>query len=176
MMRRLACLGVRWSRALCIAAIALAATIATACVHKPTLQLDHAQVSNVGLYGVGLDVVVQVNNTNSFDVMVRDVNANVSINNKYALAPIRMNPNRWLPSDQTTLIAVPVIIPWQVLPMLLAETIGQPTLSYRVRGTADVTATKLLQIQRNDEPIDEEGTIPRAVVVSAARVRIPGAY
>lgn len=166
----------RWSPLACLLVSALTATSAVSCVHKPTVELDHAQVSNVGLYGVGIDVIVRVNNTNSFDVMAREINANVSINNKYALAPIRMSPNRWLNSDQTTLVAVPVIIPWTVLPALLAETIGQPTLSYRVRGTADVTATKLLQVQRNDYPIDEEGTIPRSVIVSAARVRIPTAY
>jgi LEA14-like dessication related protein len=168
------------ARSACYRALPLSAAIAiassSACVHKPTVELDRAQVSNVGLYGVGMDVVVRINNTNSFDVMVREVQASVSINNKYALAPIRMSPNRWLPSDQNTLIAVPVVIPWTVIPGLLAETVGRDTLSYRVKGTADVTATKLLQVQRNDEPIDEEGTIPRAVVVSAARVRIPGAY
>jgi LEA14-like dessication related protein len=146
------------------------------CVHKPTVQLDRAQVSNVSLYGVGLDVLVRVNNTNSFDVMVRDVNAQVTINNKYSLAPMRLSPNQWLASDKTTLVAVPVVIPWTVVPGLLAETIGRDTLTYRVTGTADVTATKLLQVQRNNHPLNEEGKLSRAALLSAARTRFPAAY
>ena len=159
------------SVALCLSATALAG-----CVKKPTVQLDHAQIANVGLVGVSMNVVVKVNNTNSFDVMVREVNAQVTINNRYTLAPIVTAPNIWLASDKATLVSLPMVIPWTVVPGLLSETLGKESISYRVQGTADVTATKLLQIQKNNHPINEEGKVSRAALLSAARVRIPTLY
>jgi LEA14-like dessication related protein len=159
-----------------LVAIALFAVALTGCVKKPTVQLDSAQIAGVGLVGVSMNIVVKVNNTNSFDVMVREVNAQVTINNRYTLSPIVMAPNVWLASDKTTLVTLPLVIPWTVVPGLLSETLGKETISYRVQGTADVTATKLLQIQKNNHPINEEGTVSRAALLSAARVRMPMLY
>ena len=160
-----------------LAVLGLTALLATApaCVHKPTLELHSAQINGIGLAGVAMNVVVKVNNTNSFDVQVRDVNVQVVVAG-YALAPIQYSPNRWLGADQTTMVDVPVMIPWATVPALLTQTIGSEKLKYRVKGTADVTATRLLQVQRNNYGIDEEGEIPRATVVAAARVKFPGIY
>jgi hypothetical protein len=155
-----------------LACAALAST-QTACVSKPTLQLHHAQTSGVGPGGVNVDVYMLVNNDNSFDVQVRDFRGNVTLAGKYTFGPINWNPNQWLPSKQTTTVRVPVTIPWPVVPMILTETAGSDTVAYRVVGSADVTASRLIGIQRNDEPIDETGTMPRSMILNAARTMWP---
>jgi LEA14-like dessication related protein len=159
-----------------VAAVSLFALALAGCVKKPTVQLDSAQIAGVGLVGVSMNVVVRVNNTNSFDVMVREINAQMTINNRYTLSPIVTSPNVWLASDKTTLVSLPMVIPWTVVPGLLSETLGKDTISYHVQGTADVTATRLLQVQKNNHPINEDGTVSRAAILAAARVRLPMAY
>ena len=154
--------------------MALASTlVAVGCATKPTLALHHAEISGINLQGVAVNVVVQVNNKNSFDVMVRNVNANVTMSDKYPLAPIAYNPNQWLPSKQSTLMPVPVTIPWQMVIPLLAETLGSDSIKYSVKGTADVTATRLVGIQINNEKLEESGSIPRNMVLAAARTTYP---
>lgn len=160
---------------LAVAGLATAIAVGTGCVHKPTLELHSAQINGIGLAGVGMNVVVRVNNTNSFDVQVRDVNVQVTVAG-FLLPPIQYSPNRWLGSDQTTLVDVPVVIPWAMVPGLLTQTLGKDKLKYHVKGTADVTATRLLAVQRNNYPIEEDGEVPRATLVAAARLKLPYVY
>lgn len=160
---------------LAVAGLATAIAVGAGCVHKPTLELHSAQINGIGLSGVGMNLVVRVNNTNSFDVQVRDVNVQVTVAG-LVLPQIQYSPNRWLGSDQTTLVDVPVVIPWAMVPGLLTATVGREKLAYHVKGTADVTATRLLNVQRNNYPIDEDGEVPRATLVAAARLKLPYVY
>lgn len=138
------------------------------CVSKPVISLHHAEVRDASLGGIGLEVVLKVDNPNTYDVEVRSVHAQVTIAGKYALEPIDVTPNQWLGSNSTTLVRVPLSIPWTMLPVLVTETLGSSEVKYHVTGTADVTAVRALKIEKNDYPIDEDGTLPRQVFVSAS--------
>ena len=67
-----------------------------------------------------------------------------------------------------------LLAPWDALFYILAQTIGSQTIAYHFRGTADVTAVRMLGIQRNDYPVDEGGTISRMALASTAATMIPG--
>jgi len=69
------------------------------------------------------------------------------------------------PSRATTLVTVPVAIPWTIAPALVAETLGTPEVKYRIKGSADVTATCTFGIEKNNYPLDEEGALSRQVFV-----------
>ncbi len=157
-------LGSAFAAALCAGALGPLA----GCVSKPVVSLHHAEVRGASLTGVGLEVFLKIDNPNAYDVEVRNVHAQVTIAGKYALAPIDVTPNAWLGSNSTTLVSVPLAIPWTLLPVLIAETLGSPEVKYHVTGTADVTAVRALKIEKNDYPIDEDGTLPRSVFVSAS--------
>jgi len=101
------------------------------------------------------------------------VHCNVTFGRGYTLGPMDFALNQWLPSNQTTLIAVPVSIPWQMLPALASETAGAYAIPYHVKGVADVTATRALGIERDNYPVDEGGAIPRQMVLDTARSVIP---
>ncbi|MFO0659688.1 MAG: hypothetical protein U0165_07650 [Polyangiaceae bacterium] len=162
-------------RTLVVATSLVLGLMATGCVTTPTLALHHAEVSGVGMAGVNVNVIVQVNNKNSFDVMVRNLNANITIADKYPLFPVAFNPNQWLGSKSSSLMSVPVTIPWPMMPGLLAETLGSENIKFHIKGTADVSATRALEIQRNNESIDQDGKISRAMILTAARNSMPGA-
>ena len=117
-----------------------------------------------------VDTTVRVNNRNGIDVTVRGLNANVSIAGQ-PIAPIAMGMNQLLPKNQETLLVFPVKVPGQTVLGILQATVGRDKLPYKVVGRADVTA---LGIDKNNEPFEEEGTIPRSKVLDAARGMFPG--
>jgi len=154
-------------------ALALTPAFAPGCVSKPKMQLHHAEVRTASPMGIGLEVFLKVNNQNSFDVQVRNVRVQTVMQGRWGLPPVAYSPNQWLPADGTTIVACPVVIPWALVGPLLAETVASPTISYRVRGEADVTAIRSVGIRSDNYPVDEEGTIPRIAVLQTARSMYP---
>lgn len=155
----------RWLTSACILVVLLASS---GCVSKPVVELHSARLAAASPRGVGFDVFLKVNNDNAFDVQVRNVNVNVVIAKRFALPAVQFCPNVWLPADKSTLVRVPMVLPWTMVPPLLAATVGSKMIPYRARGTADVTAVRMLGIQRNDYPVDEEGELSRGALVVAA--------
>lgn len=151
-----------------LAAGAVLAALGTGCVKVPVLQLHSARINGVSTTGVILAVTMRVNNENSFDVRVRNVRANVTIQSRYTLPYLQYNPDTWLGSDASTFVPAPMTIPWVMVKPLLATSIGSSNVSYTLNGIADVTATRLLQIQANDYGINAAGFFSRADLFLAA--------
>jgi hypothetical protein len=143
------------------------------CVSKPTMELHHAEVRTASPAGIGMDVYLKVHNDNSFDVQVRNVRVQTTMQGRWTLPGVAYSPNQWLPAGKTTIVAAPVLIPWPMVAPLLAETAASPTIEYRVRGNADVTAIRSVGIKSDNYPVDETGTIPRIAVLQAARTTMP---
>ncbi|HNS97486.1 MAG TPA: hypothetical protein PLJ27_03935 [Polyangiaceae bacterium] len=146
---------------------------AVSCAKKPTLQLHHAQISHVSPMGVVANVVVKVNNSNSFDIQVRNMYAQTTLAGHFQLPPINIQPNIWLPAKETTYVTTPVTIPWTMIPGVMMTTLGNEYISYQVQGYADVTATRSLGVKVNNEPLNEQGLIPREMMLQAARPTLP---
>jgi hypothetical protein len=156
-----------WKRAAGAALVAFCLGSA-GCVSKPTVMLDHAEVRAASFTGVGLEVFLKIHNGNAYDVEVRNVHAEVTIAGKFRLDPIDVQPNKWLPSGETTVVSVPLAISWAIVPALVGETLGSPEVKYHVTGSADVTATRTFGIEKNNYPVDEDGTLPRQVFLEAS--------
>ena len=152
----------------CVSALALAG-----CVSKPQMKLNHAEISSAGPAGIGMDVYLTVTNDNSFDVQVRNVRVQTTLQGRWTLPPMSYSPNQWLPANGTTIVRAPVIIPWPLVAPLLAETAMSPTISYHVTGAADVTAIRSIGIKSDNYPVDETRMIPRVAVLQAARTMFP---
>lgn len=148
-------------RRLLLAACA-AAALATATGCTPVVSLHHTEVRGLSSSGLALVAVMEVENENAFDVEVRGVRADVTIAGRYRLEPIDVQPHKWIPADGKVKVAVPVTVPWSIVPGLLAETVSASHVPYRVHGTADVTASRSLRVKRSHYPIDQEGEIPRS--------------
>jgi hypothetical protein len=148
------------------------ASSSAGCAEKPTLRLHHAEIRSASLRGIGLDVYMTVNNPNSFDIEIRNVRTTVTFADKYALPEIVYSPNQWLPSGESTLVRVPVVIPFMLVPNLVNETTSSLVLHYSVRGSADVTAVRALGVEKDNFPIDESGSIPRQDLLAAAGISL----
>lgn len=151
-----------------LAFVACFSLLSAGCATKPHLEIHHAEIRSASLLGVGLEVVLSVENPNSFDLAVRNVNVTVTFADRYDLPAIVYSPNQWLPAGKKTLVPVPVTIPFTLLPDLASTSANATALEYRVVGSVDVTATSSLQVERDNYPIDEKGSIRREDVLRAA--------
>lgn len=141
--------------------------LAPGCAKTPTLTLHHAEFRSASLVGLGLAVVLSVENPNSFDLAVRNVRATVKFADRYEL-PITYSPNQWLPAGEKTLVPVPFTIPYALIPDLINTSKHLQVLNYSVVGSVDVTATSSLEVEKDNYPIDEKGSIQRADLLRAA--------
>ncbi len=150
------------------------AIVLAACATTPTVELKRVAIQGIAFAppAIMLSAVINVNNKNGFDVMVRNVDATVTLNDHYTLPPIDLNPNVWLAANATTQLQIPVSIPLLMIPGLLTETVSSSSIKLHMKGTADVTATRLLGLQRNNEPIDQDTTIPRQSLLAALPVGV----
>jgi hypothetical protein len=145
----------------------VAVSVGAGCVSKPTMHLNHAEISGFQVMtippSVIMMVVVDVYNPNSYDVAVRAMRGQVVMAEKYSV-PLDFRPagdGLWLPADKTTQVRTPIAIPVDLALALLAESAASPTISYRLIGKADVTATRTFQIEKDDYSVDERGVVTR---------------
>ena len=144
-----------------------------ACVHVPEVTLDHAELNGVQMAAVfppriaiSLTVVVNVTNTNSFDIAIRGMRGQAIMADKYPL-PIMYQappPGIWLRAGQTTPMRLPVDMPVELAIAMLREALGAPVIPYHVVGVVDVTGTTALKIARDNYPVDLHGTMTRQQV------------
>jgi hypothetical protein len=149
------------------------ALAATGCSHKPTMRLNHAEISGVQLatfppgLGVAMKVVVDVNNPNSFDLAIRALRGQVVMAERYTF-PLQFPAppdGVWLPAGQTTPISVTVTMPAEQAIAIVQESMSAAEIPYRFSGRADVTATRTFQIAKDDYSIEETGTVPRQKIL-----------
>jgi hypothetical protein len=150
-----------------VLAIACVAPASSACVSQPAVTLKTAMLRGPTPAGVAFDAVLAVENDNAFDIQIRAVRANVTVEGVRGVVPVNVAPNAWLASGRTTLVAVPVVIPWGMLPGVAGATLFGPDLKYTVKGFADVTGTRAFEIERDDYEFEDQGKLPRAFVFQA---------
>lgn len=157
-----------------LALAALTAIAGAACVSKPTMQLDHAEITGIRIafppsLGILMTIVVNVHNPNSYDVAVRAVRGQVVLAGRYQL-PVDFRADGdgvWLPSDRTTQVRVPVSVPVDLGLQLLRETLTSPVIPYRFSGRADVTATRTFRLEADDYSVDDHGVVARNQIETA---------
>lgn len=139
------------------------------CVHKPTMHLDHAEISGMQLatmppsIGIVMIVVLDVYNPNSYDVAVRAVRGQTVFAGQFPLPVMYQAPpdGVWMPAGQTTQVRVPVTVPVQLAFALVQQGMAMQTIPYHFSGSADVTATRTFELEKDNYAVDEDGTITR---------------
>ena len=157
--------------------LALLALLTAACVHKPTVELDHAEISGVRVafppsVSIQLTVYLSVHNPNSYDVAIRAVRGQVLLAYHYTL-PVDLRANGdgiWLGASSTTSVPVPVTIPGDLALALLRETLTTPAIAYEFVGRADVTASRTLQLEKDDYSVSEAGSVSREQLERSIRI------
>jgi hypothetical protein len=164
--------------------LALVAVAGVGCVSKPTMHLNHCEITGVQLatlppaFGVLMTVVVDVYNPNGYDVAVRAMRGQTVMANRYPLPVDYRAPadGVWLPAKATTSVRVPVVIPIDLALQLVREGFQSPTIPYRFTGTADVTATRTFQLEKDNYAVDESGSISQQQMLAVIPASLLGPH
>jgi len=161
----------RFARAAGVLAFVAAALTALGCgcVSKPTMHLNHAEISGVQLatlppsIDVQMTIVLDVYNPNGYDVAVRAVRGQTVMAGRYPINVDYRAPGDglWLPAKQTTSVRVPVSVPIPLAFQLVQESLMSPVIPYHFKGNADVTASHTFQIEKDNYGVDEDGAVTR---------------
>lgn len=149
---------------------------ATACASKPTMKLNHAEISGMRIafppsIGIVMTAVVDVYNPNGYDVAVRAMRGQIVMADKY-IVPLDFRASGdgvWLGSEATTQMRVPVNIPVPMALAMIGEAFAAVTIPFRITGSADVTASRTFKIEKDNYSVNEIGSISRQQIEAALR-------
>lgn len=148
------------------AATLLAATLSLAACARPQpprLTPRAASVTGVDASGIRLRVQLDARNPNEIDVTVQRIDVDVTLGGQ-ALGRSSMSDQVRLVARRDVPLNVDVSAGWRDLPGLLAATILNENVPYRLDGTARVGGARL----NVDVPFHLESTIPRRLLIDAA--------
>ena len=152
-------------RAFLFVVLAALAAFGSGCT--PSVQLKSAVLQGGSYQGARFDAVMTFENPNSFDIQIKTVRANVRVDGIPQPIPVHFEPNVWLPAGKTVNIAVPVTIPWAIIPPLAIKTLMSDEVPFRIVGRADVVATRAFKIDNDNYAFNEEGTVPKRMFLQA---------
>jgi hypothetical protein len=156
-------------------ALVLLVTGASGCVRKPTMHLNHAEISGVSLQtlppslDVVMTVVLDVTNPNGYDVAIRAVRGRTLMAGRYPVTVDFHAPGEgvWLPAGQMTPVRVPMTVPVPLALQIVQESLASPSpvIPYHFEGRADVTATSSIKWEKDDYEVSEDGTVTREQIM-----------
>ena len=147
------------------------ASLALGCARPepPRITPRSADVTGVTAQGLGLRVHCVVRNTNRFDLTVQRVSVRLTLAGR-DLGVTELPSTLRLPTNTDVPMDIDVRAPWGDLPGIVAVTVFNENIPYRLDGTARVGGERL----NVDVPFTLESTLPRRVLLGAASSATPG--
>lgn len=135
----------------------------------PRITPRSADVTGANSQGLGLRVHCVVRNTNGFDLTVQRVSVRLTLASR-DLGATELPSALRLPSNVDVPMDIEVRAPWGDLPGIIAVTLFNENVPYRLDGTARVGGRNL----NLDVPFTLESTLPRRVLTGAVSNSTPG--
>ncbi len=145
-------------------AMALLGALAGGCIHVEAPQLQAQSMEFTGIDGNGLAfrVVFNAYNPNSYELNIRELNAQLTLDNNDAGSSVTavgtvLPPQRWVP------VTANVIVPWNGAPAYLMAAAGSPTVNYTLHG--QVVVEHYLSLRAS---FTTSGSVPREFFLRGA--------
>lgn len=159
-------------RAVCLSALAVPVICLTASCARPQpprLTPRAASVASVSATGLQLNVELDAHNPNGIDLTVRRVDVDVTLGGQ-ALGRSSVTESLRLVAGRSVPMRVTVSAGWRDLPGILAASMLNENIPYRLEGTARVGGERL----NVDVPFRMESTLPRRILLEAAGNTVNG--
>jgi LEA14-like dessication related protein len=145
-----------------LVALALSA-VACSKPEPPKITPHSARVSAVTPLGVGLALELDVENRNSFPLIVQEVSGTLKLGAGVEAGRARSEPKGNVPAKATTRVPAALDVPWAQLGALGPLAASGAAVPYTFDGTAKVGSSKLMF----DVPFTVRGEITREQVLRA---------
>lgn len=148
-----------------------AALLALGCARPqpPRITPRSAEVTGADSQGLGLRIHCIARNTNGFDLTVQRVRVRLTLASR-DLGVTELPSALRLPSNVDVPMDIEVRAPWGDLPGIIAVSLFNENVPYRLDGSARVGGRNL----NVDVPFTLESTLPRRILTGAASNSVPG--
>jgi LEA14-like dessication related protein len=104
---------------------------------EPDIRLDHAVVRGIGLTGGNLDLVLKVDNPNSFSLHGTKLEIGLDVEGSH-LGDITYDDDFVVPEDSTTTLTLPLRFGWSGVGSAVRAALGYGDLPYKMKGQATI--------------------------------------
>jgi LEA14-like dessication related protein len=145
-------------------------TVAVACARPqpPSITPRSADVTGATSAGLGLRVHCVIRNRNTFALTVQHVSVRLTLASR-DLGVTELDSALRLPTNTDVPLDIEVRAPWGDLPGIIAVSMFNENIPYRLDGTARVGGERL----NVDVPFRLESTLPRRLLLGAASSAAP---
>lgn len=150
-----------------------ALVVSTACsaignnFREPDIQLDRIIVRGIGMTGGNLDLVVKVENPNSFSLQGTRLEVGVDVEGSH-LGDVTYDDDFSVTENGTTTLTLPLRFGWTGVGSAVRAALAQGDLPYKMTGQAELR----VPWGRTEVPFSHEGRVP--LIRSSGTVAIPG--
>lgn len=147
------------------AALFLPLVLATACAkpEPPKITPVSMKVTSVTPLAIGMALELDVENRNSFPLMVRQVSGNMKIGAGVAVGSAQSEPNGTIPAKGTARVPAQLSVGWTNLAALMPLATSNKPVPYTFDGVAKVGSEKL----NVDVPFTVKGELTQQQVLQA---------
>lgn len=135
---------------------------------EPDIQLDHAVVRGVGLTGGNLDLIVKVENPNSFTLQGTRLQVGFDVEDSH-LGDITYDDDFTVSENGTSTITLPLRFGWSGAGSAVRAALAYGDLPYKMKGQATLTTPWGNKVV----PFSHEGRVP--LTREGRSIAIPGA-
>ena len=105
---------------------------------EPDIQLDHVVVRGIGLSGGNLDLVVRVENPNTFSLNGTKLELGIDVEGSH-LGDITYDDDFVIPEEGRTTITLPLRFGWSGVGSAVRAALGYGDLPYKMKGQATLS-------------------------------------
>jgi len=138
----------------------------------PTVTAERVVVTHVDATGLGLEVVLSANNSNSVDLTLTGVSSHVTLDKTHDIGTVTVPKSVVLLAGKTTEVDVQVSMPWSDVGALAPRAALGGPIPYAVDGSVSLGGV----LARASLPFHAEGSISSAELVEATVRALPSLH
>jgi LEA14-like dessication related protein len=135
-LRQIACM--RFSMFLVSIALVAACSASESDPMTPTITPERVSLKKISPAGIEVLTEVSVDNPNPIDLEARSVSAKVILDGKHELDTVNVPHEVDLPSNQRTLLSVPLVLDWKDVTMVTSLVALRRSVPYDVDGSVSL--------------------------------------
>jgi LEA14-like dessication related protein len=141
------------------APLVLLAGLLTACSapEPPTLEPKRAEVKQVALSGLEVELTIEADNPNSIPLVARKVKARVKLDDRVDLGEVSVSTKLKIPPKESVSLVAPLSLSWTDLGSIATLAASKTDIPFTVTGTAEIGTDDV----SFDVPFQTKGSLTR---------------
>lgn len=135
----------------------------------PTLEPKSAEVKQVALTGLEVELTIEAENPNSIPLIARKVNARVKLDDRVDLGEVSVDTKLEIPANKSVNLVAPLSLSWTDLGSLASLAATKTEIPFTVTGTAEVGTDDV----SFDVPFKTKGSLTREQLTKLGTGALP---